>query len=298
MTSRANITVRGTLLLLLGLTASAPLGATPWDEGVWAAWMQCRQQGSDLTAQRTALFGLADSLATARQEAAERQDRTLERRLLAQGEAVAESIRAVATAALAQELQCTRLRQELLERLDSWQASLLRAGAGSRDSSAVDSVLRLRGQLQAQEPPGVAAELSAPVAADDDPPEVLRLKAAYARDVIDRIERWRGLVLDEQRALASERLQAEARDLARDERFYDERAALEMHASPADEFSPARGRRGLLRVLISQMPDMAGREVSADEILDSLEQWLTARRSMLESRIAELEREAVRRESE
>jgi hypothetical protein len=247
------------------------------------------------------LFVRADSLAASRRRAAEGGRSTLERHLLARGEALAESIRAVAAARLAQELLCEPLASALIEHLD---AQLIRPDSSARQAPR-DSLLELRGRLRREQIPAARLGLLAPQAEPEDPPEVLRQKAAYARDLVDRAERWRAMVSREAQRLADRaRVAQELRALLGDEQFFAEGPGFESQpwdlpggseALGAEEFA---GRGGdLLVALIAQMPERPEAE-SVEEVLEILETWLARRASELERRAAEFEAEALRRERE
>jgi hypothetical protein len=243
----------------------------------------------------------ADSLAAARRRAADAGDRTLERRLLARGEALAESIRAVAAARLAQELLCEPLAASLLEQLD---AELIMPDT-SMALATSDSLRELQRQLRREQVPAARLGLLAPQAGPDDPPEVLRQKAAYARDLVDRAQRWRVMVAGEAQRLADRaRVQEELRSLLGDEQFFAEGPGLErqpwglplgLDGLGGEQLED--GAEELLVALITQMPERPEAE-TVGEVLEILETYLAERASELERRADQLDAEALRRERE
>lgn len=266
------------------------------------AWENCTEKAESLADLRDSLGLLAHSLTTARQAAADRGASGQERRLLARGEAVAESIRAVSAAQLAQELLCAPVAAALLESLDA----RLRRPEVLIDEALRDSLLGLRARLLRDQAPAARVDFTAAQAREDDPPEILKQKAAFARDLADRVERCLALVAGERQRLADHgRILAEARQLVGDEGFLGEGAGFDMlgWGDPpglGDESSGARkasGPAGLFTRLIEQMPSQPVSQ-SPEEILEMLEMWLQESREDLSRLAGELESEAERRERE
>lgn len=217
----------------------------------------CQERSDSLAAYRDRLILAADSLAGLQAAAIRRGDQDLERRLLARGEALADSMRAVSAAYLAQRLLCQRL----------------------------GGTLPLR------------ADFPLPGAEEADPPMILRQKAGYARDLVDRIDRWLETIAAERDRIRELRLAEELRRLVQDESVFGERGALEVGGGGAlgilEEHPEAPG---LLAMLLQEMPGMAAAE-RPEDVLEALAGWLTARRGALIARAADLMSEAARRES-
>ncbi|MCK4303263.1 MAG: hypothetical protein KAY24_03400 [Candidatus Eisenbacteria sp.] len=271
-------------------------------QGVSAeVWERCEERADSLARLQGSLIERADSLAGARRLAAEQGHGDRERWLLARGEAVAESISAVAAGRLAQELRCSSMAGELLARVDAE----LRIGSALLNQSLRDSLLRLRAGLVRGEGPAARIGLTLPEAADEDPPEVLRQKAAYARDLSDRAARWMTLIQRESNRLADEsRIMEETRRLFGDQRLFDDGAALAVTdwgniqiPGQLDDAGDRNGPAGLLVRLIEQMPGDF-RPGAPEEVLEALGHWLALRSEELTRRASELEQEAQRRQRE
>lgn len=219
---------------------------------------RCRARADSLAAVAASMRTRADSLAQRRALSAASGDAAGERYWLMRSEALAETIRAVSAAYLAQRLICQRL----------------------------GDVLPLR------------AEFPLPEAEESDPPSILREKAGYARDLMDRSDRWLEIVAAERRRITESRLAAEAERLLFSERVLDEESALNVgggagRATLGDNpESP-----GLLSALLADMPGRNELE-QPEDVLRALESWLTSRREALSARAQELEAEAARREME
>jgi hypothetical protein len=253
------------LVLLATLVVCAPVnGQDPASSGDSAGtpraeWQRCRQRADSLGAVRDRLFQSADSLALLRRAASALGDGSAEQLLLARGEALAESIRAVSAACLVQELRCER-----------WGGSL-----------------------------PLRAEFPVPTIDADDPPIILRQKAGYARDLTDRIDRWMETIgRERQRIEERRRLEAEARQLLLGESLFDEQSPLGIvgAAEPGipEDYSTTPG---VLEGLMREMPGMSELG-SPEEVLRLLEEWLFVRRDELVLKAVELEEEAACRERE
>ncbi|MBD3237636.1 MAG: hypothetical protein GF330_13100 [Candidatus Eisenbacteria bacterium] len=243
----------GLVILVIAVGLAQPDAQTARQEAVQR---RCRERSDSLANYRDRLIVSAESLAAQQARAAGRGDRDLEGRLLARGETLADSIRAVSVAYLAQRMRCQQL-----------------GGA-----------LPLR------------ADFPLPEAGEADPPTLLRQKAGYARDLIDRIDRWLATVGGERDRLAELRLAEEMRRLVEDQSVFDERGALEIGGGDAlgilEDHPEAPG---LLARLLQEMPGMAAAE-EPEAVLAALETWLLERRSALVARASDLEAEALRRE--
>jgi hypothetical protein len=238
------------------------------------AWRSCLEGVRDQTERRERWTRLADSLTVERRAAADAGDRSRERRLLARGEAVADSLRRAALEGLAQELACAALAEGALAEID---ARLPAARGGERDS-----LLALRAEVVGAEAQPVRRQFAPPVLSADDPPEILRLKAGNLRDLADRAERWREQVSAERRRRQRERLRAEAGGLAADQAFFDDRAALR-GGGAAGEWAPGAAS--------DSGPGLSVR-------LDELESWLRRTRDELGARADSVEARASRQETE
>jgi hypothetical protein len=242
------------LVLLAGGAGSQTPGRT--DPATPGREQRCRERSDSLASYRDRLIVAADSLAGLQARAAAAGGRDLERLLLARGEALADSIRAVSVAYLAQRMRCQQL----------------------------GGTLPLR------------ADFPLPAIEESDPATLLRQKAGFARDLVDRIDRWRETIAGERRRLAELRLADEMRRLVQDESLFDERGALAIGAGGAlgilEDHPEAPG---LLARLLQEMPGMVAAE-RPEEVLTALEEWLLERRSALVARASDLEAEALRRE--
>jgi hypothetical protein len=286
---RYGICLLGLTLLATGVTAAqtlAPLGAR-------AAWEECRARRAPIEKVAGRLRAAADSVAQQRAAARARDDAAAEQGWLARGEALADSIEQVAAALLAADLLCRPVADELAGQVAS---ALARLSPDSRPASAAprDSLLALQRRLQDESLRAAPVEFSLPEAATGDPPEVLRLKSAYARDLADRAGRWLQFVQGEQATIAHERLTRETRRLLEDQSFFEERAVFPVDPAAA-EGSAAVG--GLMRVLLAGLPGLDA-QAPLTETLGRLEAFLVSRREALSLCADELEREASRREME
>ena len=283
---------RGRALLLAALLAlTAGPDRAPAQTGGFPdleAWERCRQRVRTMTTHRAQLGRRADSLAVERRTAAVSGDRAREQRLLARGEALADSLREASLAGLAQELLCAEGARELIREID---ARLGEAGAAERDS-----LLARRERVQRGAEAPVRAEFESAPAQEDDPAEILRLKAAYARDLIDRADRWRERLGRERQRLVRERLSTEAGALIADQWFFDEHAALRVESGRPEE-DPGRDEApGFLGQVLREGRPSGG--LTALELVDALESWLRGRRRELVAQADSLEREAAQRERE
>jgi hypothetical protein len=242
---------------------------------------------------------MADSISAAREAAGRREDGSAERRLLSQGEALAESIRVVTGAALSQRITCAPLAESLRVELDR----VLAAGVVPGGFPGPDSLLALRGRLLRQEVPAEVTNFALPEIGPTDPPELLRQKSAYARDLIDRADRWLAATRSEAERLRQQRrIREEASQLRRDEGFFDEGAGLETPAwddeGPAEAMEIAESSEWgrLLQGLMGVVP--GGEDPSLEAALERLESWLLERRGAALRRAEELTTEAEHRERE
>jgi hypothetical protein len=285
----------GLCLLGLGLlwAGGAPAQAP---DGLEArrAWEECRARRAPIERVAGRLRASADSIAGQRTAARARGDAAAEQEWLGRGEALADSIEQVAAALLAADLFCRPIADELAGEIA---AALDRAAADASPLGAArrDSLLALRRRLQEPSTRAAPVEFPLPEATADDPPEILLLKSAYARDLADRAGRWLQFVHGEREAIEHERLARATRRLLDDQSFFEERAVL-----PADPATVegAAGSAGLLRALLAGLPGLEAPAAPLSETLGRLEAFLTARREALSLRGDELEREASRRERE
>jgi len=269
-------------LAAFGLSIAAAAVGQPLD---LTDWETCRDGLRADAARRARLTSIADSLAAQRRSAVDAGDAAREQRLLARGEAVADSLREAALAELAHELLCAERRRELRDAIET---RLAPASGSERDS-----LLALRDRVSSGAVTPVRAEFDLVPPELDDPPEILRLKGGYARDLVDRADRWLERLGRERQRLVQERLSAEAGGLVADQWFFDERAALRVQAGrPMEEGAAPPGFLGdLLRGGGRGAPN-------ALELVDALERWLREKRSELVALADTLERQAQRRESE
>jgi len=266
---------------MLATAAASARGQAP-DPRVWEA---CRDGLRTEAARRARLTATADSLAAERQAAIAAGDAAREARLLARGEAIADSLREAALASLAHEILCAETRQDLLADID---ARLPAATGAERDT-----LLALRQRVTAVAATPIRAEFELIPAGEGDPPEILRLKAGYARDLVDRAGRWLERLARERQRLVQARLSAEAGGLVADQWFYDENAALRVEGEP-----PGSGGAGVPGFLGPLGRETAGAAATALELVDAMERWLRAKRSELTAAADSLERQAERRERE
>ncbi|MCK4412755.1 MAG: hypothetical protein KAY32_04355 [Candidatus Eisenbacteria sp.] len=262
------------------------------------AWESCHHEGFRLAGRRAALQARSDSLAAARRQAAIAGDEGAERQWLAEGEELADSLRAVGAAALAQELLCARLAGELDVGLRA-QLRGIEGDAGGTHPRRVDSLLALQERLAAGGGSTLQTEFTPPDLATADPPEVVRAKAAFVHDLIDRIDRWLALTARTRERWAQRRLMAEQALFRDDQGFFDDPVVLigEGSGERPDADLAGASRGGFAR-LLERMPGEIGAGEDPEAILDLLEAWLSERRGELARRAAEMDAEAVRRESE
>jgi len=287
---------RGGALMALLAAAAVACGAQAADEP-WEAWCACQTALARLTAARERLEARGDSLATVRAGARARGDAQGEQSLLARGEILVDSLRALSAAGLAQELLCGEVRRRALENL-AGEIGRRMAVAGDAGSSAeLDTLLARRDRLLGAPQQALSAEFEVPEAAEGDPPEMLRERASYARDLADRAQRWLELVQVEEQRLAERRLMAERARLLRDQEFFEDPAsARDDNLGLETEGVELRG--SVLGALISRMPEWPAAGGSRPErVLELLREWLVSRRVELMERAAALEEQA-RREGE
>jgi hypothetical protein len=268
---------------LLALLALRGAGAAPVDP---RGWEECRGRLREAAAHRQRLTAAADSLASARRAAALAGDAPREARLLARGEALADSLRDAALAGLAQEFLCAETRRALLGEID--------AALPSANGAETDTLRALRERVAAGLEAPVRAEFEVAPPQEADPPEILRLKAGYALDLVDRADRWLDRLTRERKRLVGERLRAEAGGLVADQWFFDERAALRVD-TPRPATAGGAPARGALEDLLRA--DAGGPRGALAQI-DAMEGWLRARRGELTTLADTLERRAERRERE
>lgn len=269
------------LALALGLAAT-PAFAQPPDTSAWEA---CRDGLRADAARRARLTEIADSLAAERQGAIAAGDAAREQRLLARGEALADSLREAALASLAHELICAEMRRDLLSDID---ARLPATGGAERET-----LLALRERVAAGAATPVRAEFELIPPGEGDPPEILRLKAGYARDLVDRAERWLERLARERQRLVQARLGAEAGGLVADQWFFDEHAALRVEGERSS--AGGAGAPGFLGQLLR---DTGGGAPNALDLVDAMARWLREKRSELAAAADSLELQAERRERE
>jgi len=263
-------------------------GTAAGEEADVAAWRACRDAVAELETLHQRLEARADSVARARATARAAADRAAEQRWLARGEAVADSLRSVATALLAQELVCRQLAEPVRTAL----SALL---AGGVDGTGRDSLLALEQALRDAAWPGLPREFRLPQASPADPPEILRQKAAFARDVADRINRWIGFVEAEAEAWEARGLSAASERLLADEAFFDEQLPAGLSPPP----SASAMRASWWRTWLQRLPEAvqpAG--LKPEEVLAQVRAWLRERRNAAFARAVELEAEANARERE
>jgi len=272
--------------LALALWAGAPAAQAPLVLPSGAEWGACAERRERLVGRREALRAAAEALALQRAAAGTAGDAGLERSLLARGEALADSIERLSVALLAEALRCA----PAAERLDGEIAAALTGSAAATEAQR-ETLLALQARVRRWGAGAGRAEFPLPEAGEGDPPEILRQKAAYARDLIDRAGRWREIVEREARRGDGERLAREASRMLADQAFFEERAAMALDAAAAkagDDFA----------ALLAQAGEEAGGAGGAAEALARLRGFLAGRERELAQRAEELEREATRRESE
>jgi len=241
--------------LLLGAAAGAQDAASE-DAGA-AGIRRCRERADSLAAYRDRLVARADALGERQRAAALRGDRSTEGTLLARGEALADTIRAISAALLAQQLRCQQLGDPL--------------------------------------PP--PTDLPLPESAEGDPPTTLREKAGYARDLADRAERWLAMIARERERIVERRVAEEARRLVSDQDLLDERATLDLGGARAAILGEESALPGLLEILLREMPEAEGTdrpEVILDALegwLATRRDSLVARAASLEVEADRRERE-------
>ncbi|MFH1143475.1 MAG: hypothetical protein V1774_02915 [Candidatus Eisenbacteria bacterium] len=284
--------MRASLILGLGVLPVAA-GAQDADE-LWRVWEDCRLRLGRLSGERGRIAARSDSLARARAQAREARDAERDRALLAEGESLVDSLRVLSAAALAQELVCEELRGVVTAAIEDELARRL-AQPRPEAGAALDSLLARRARLPGAPDHSLLAEFEVPRGREDDPPELLRQRADYARDLADRIGRWLEIVAAEQRRRAQQRLVAERVRLLEEQAIFDEPATVRgdgLAAEPADLTGSAFGE------LIARMPASLPEGSGPDVILGLLEGWLRTRREALMEQAAEMEGEAQRREQE
>ncbi len=263
-----------------------------------AAWIACRARTEALAEQLDALVAREVLAWEERRDAIASATPGEERRVLARGEALGDTVRAVADALQASDRECRQVAEALLARVEGEIAALAPAADGGR----ADSLRELRNRLVTARAARRSADLAAPVARPDDGPDVLRIKAARARDLADRAAAWRTDVAALRRATEDrERLAAERRELLGDLSFFNAGAALnpgEMASrdlvpggpAPSDSSVVAR----LLQALLASGGLPAAGPRSPLEALAALESWLAQRESELAAQAVELDSLAAR----
>jgi hypothetical protein len=250
-----------------------------------AAWERCREGAQADAVRRARLTSIADSLAAERRSAVAAGDAAREQRLLARGAAVADSLREAALAALAHELLCAETRRVLLLEIDE--------RLGTASGVGRDSLLALRDRVSAGAAAPVRAEFDLVPPGEADPPEILRLKAGYARDLVDRVDRWLERLAVERQRLTRERLSAEAGGLVADQWFFDEHAALRVEGGRA-----VAGGASAPGSLAELLRGTEGSAANAMELVSAMEKWLREKRAELAGEADTLEQQAARRERE
>ena len=290
----------GAVLALLGnvaLCAGSFAGSARGQEAeaLWRSWLECRDRGVRLGGERARLQARADSLAVARAGARAAEETEREIALLARGEVLVDSLRALSAAALAQELLCEQARRRLLKELDAGIAGG-GEGASSVGEGALDSLFARRERVLAGGRPPLLAEFDLPAVGEDDPPDLLRQTAAYARDLGDRIDRWIEVVHAEEDRLARLRLAREAARLEADQAFFEDPATARGGRSGAE--AGRSYEAGVFGELIARMPGTVPEGTGAEAVLEMLDRWLSAKREELMGEADTMDREADRRERE
>ncbi len=286
------------LALVLMLAARAGSGAaqgpavtSPAADVV--AWQACRRQSEALAARIDSLVALEVLAWEERRGAIAMGARARELRALARGEALGDTIRAVADRLREREGDCERLGAALLGRIEGEIASAApQRGEGAR----ADSLQELRRRLIEARAARRAVDLTPPVARPDDGPDVLRVKALRARDLADRAAAWRRDVAALRRSWEDQaRLAQERRALLDDLSFFDPGAGLSDGGlwplgENADPAAPGDGSAvgRLLRAILAR----GGLSVAEQEpaaVFAALESWLQQREQDLGRRAAELD---------
>ncbi len=284
--------IRWPAVFCLALAYAAAVSAQEPDAS-WQAWTECRASLERLEATQLVVAARGDSLAQERARARARDDAEGERTLLARGEAVVDSLRILAAAALAQELLCDAARGRALESLE---AALAGRTGGEQAGQGVESLLVRRERLLEVSAQAPSAEFDLPPVSEDAPPGMLRERAAYARDLGDRADRWLELVKAEERSLARRRLAAERARLVSDQAFFEEPASV--HAEGAG-WPAGAGQAGWFALLLERMPGgpgVAGGDM--ERVLALLEGWLKAKKEEMVRRAEEWEERAGRSEEQ
>ena len=271
-------------------------GAAP--EADVVAWAACRTRTEALAVRLDSLVAREVLAWEERRSAIASAAGGEERRALARGEALGDTLRAVADALHASDRECRRVAEELLVRVEREIDALGPVGEGGR----ADSLRDLRGRLVTARAARRGADLTAPIARPEDGPDVLRLKAARARDLADRAAAWRADVGELRRATEDrQRLAAERHELLGDLSFFNAGAALDPgggasrdlapdEAAPTDSSAVAR----LLQALLAGGGVRAGGVRSPLEALAALESWLAQKESELAAQAVELDSLAAR----
>jgi len=257
----------------------------------------CRLRADSLGQIRERLFRSADSLSFSRREMISVGDESAERRLLAMGQALAESIQVVAQAQMAHELVCAPLIDRYFESIATMGIDLSPRG-DSANQAAIDSLLLVRNRLQRHQDLSVTT-IKAPEIAGGDTSENLRWKAIFTRDLADRVSRWLRIVNGERERLDTrQRLYNESRALLGDEQFLDPTIGFDNDGQEISEFDlpQADGLSAIIEELLRQMPE-AAREDSENPLTE-ISNWLIFKRQELIDHALGLEAEAQRRERE
>jgi hypothetical protein len=192
-----------------------PAGSPP---GV-TEWRSCRTQTEALAAQLDSLVALEVLAWEQRRGAIASAAHSEELRALARGEALGDTIRAVADALRDREQACGAMGADLLARVEREIAALAPDG---EEGARADSLQELRRRLIEARAARRGADLTPPAARPDDGPDVLRVKALRARDLADRAAAWRVDVAALRRTWEDRvRLAQERRELLGDLSFFD-----------------------------------------------------------------------------
>jgi len=127
----------------------------------------CRLRADSLGQIRERLFRSADSLSFSRREMISVGDESAERRLLAMGQALAESIQVVAQAQMAHELVCAPLIDRYFESIATMGIDLSPRG-DSANQAAIDSLLLVRNRLQRHQDLSVTTIKAPEIAGGDE----------------------------------------------------------------------------------------------------------------------------------
>lgn len=286
------------LASILGLCAAAAWAQATIELPSLEAWQASVLRVDALEARRAALREAVLIAARERGEARAAGDAARERALLSRGEALADSIEQTGVALLAESLRRVPLAARLSEEIER-AIGAAEAGPSSAGGQVEERLAQLRAlgaRVRSVQVGTARGEFPLPEAAQEDPPEILRQKAAYARDLVDRADRWLGAVGDAAERLAEARLARDAERMLADQAFFDPQASLALDRPGTGAREAAAGAfEGLLAQVSGQ--EAAG-AVEAAEVLDLLRGYLESTRAELERRAAELEREAERRENE